>query len=118
MKIYIVRHGETEENLGGILQGHLPGKLTQTGIDQANLLSERLKVEKFACVYSSDLARAKDTANIISKYHTCPVYHVIELRERDLGSFAGKKYEETKFKSIAHIHGDDVETPKKYVYSC
>ncbi|MFQ6617233.1 MAG: histidine phosphatase family protein [Fidelibacterota bacterium] len=40
MKIYLIRHGETEENLRGIVQGHFPGKLTPKGIIQAEKLAE------------------------------------------------------------------------------
>ena len=42
MTLYIVRHGQTEENLERILQGHLPGRLTQEGRMQVKRTAERL----------------------------------------------------------------------------
>lgn len=90
MKLIITRHGETEENVKGIMQGHLPGKLTEKGISQAKKLALRLKDEKIDYIYSSDLARASDTAKEISKFHEgVPIEFVGALRERDIGEFTG-----------------------------
>ncbi len=91
MKIILTRHGETLENKAGIIQGHLPGKLSETGILQAQKLSERLKTEKIDAVYSSDLARAADTAKEILRYHAGKVVvYTKKLREIYLGSWQGK----------------------------
>ncbi|MBU1199082.1 MAG: histidine phosphatase family protein [Nanoarchaeota archaeon] len=91
MKLILTRHGETEENIKKIWQGHLPGKLSKLGIEQAEKVALRLKDEKFDAIYSSDLARSSDTAKIIAKYHKyIPIYFVKELREVDLGSYTGK----------------------------
>lgn len=46
MKLIMARHGQTEENVKKIFQGHLPGKLTKLGEEQAKKLAERLKDEK------------------------------------------------------------------------
>jgi broad specificity phosphatase PhoE len=95
MKLILVRHGETEENKNGILQGHLPGKLTKLGIEQSKKLALRLKDEKIDAIYSSDLARASDTAKEIAKYHQdAPLYFVDKLREKDQGSLTGKLIKE------------------------
>jgi len=92
MKLTVVRHGETIENKKNILQGHLPGRLSDLGKEQAKKLALRLKSEKFDLIYSSDLARAADTAKEIIKYHkNTPIYYVEELRERNLGIYQGKK---------------------------
>lgn len=91
MRLIITRHGETEENKKGIIQGHLPGKLTDLGIEQAKKLSLRLKKEKIDAIYSSDLARASDTAKEIAKFHpNAKLLFVPELREKDQGSISGK----------------------------
>ncbi|MEJ2267962.1 MAG: histidine phosphatase family protein [Nanoarchaeota archaeon] len=83
MKLIIVRHGETEENLKKIWQGHLQGKLTKKGIEQAKKLANRLKDEKLDVIFSSDLDRASDTAKEIAKFHSeVPIYLVEDLRER------------------------------------
>lgn len=91
MKLIITRHGETEENKKGILQGHLPGKLTELGLEQAKKLSLRLKEEKIDAIYSSDLARASDTAKKIAKFHpNAKIFFVQELREKDQRNLSGK----------------------------
>ncbi|MBN1376988.1 histidine phosphatase family protein [Candidatus Woesearchaeota archaeon] len=109
MKLILVRHGETEGNVRGIMQGHLPGKLTKKGIEQAKKLALRLKDEKINAIYSSDLKRASDTAKEIAEYHkNVPLKFVKELREGDIGSFSGKKAEEIKGKP----YPDDAENLK------
>lgn len=98
MKLILTRHGETEENIAGIMQGHLPGKLSDFGIEQAKSLALRLKDEKIDYIFSSDLARSVDTAKEIIKFHSnVPVRFVKELRERNLGEFQGKKKSELGF---------------------
>ena len=91
MKLYLVRHGETLGNRGGIIQGQIPGKLSEDGIIQVNRIAKRLQHEKFDCIYSSDLARAADTARGIHRYHLhTPLVFVKELRERNFGPYEGK----------------------------
>ena len=95
MKLIITRHGETEENVNGIFMGHLPGKLTVKGQEQAKKLAERLKDEKFEIIFSSDLARASDTAKEIAKFHQdIPIYFIEDLRERFMGGAQGKSQKE------------------------
>jgi len=90
MKLIITRHGETEENKIGKLQGHLPGQLSELGKEQARKVAERLKDEKIDYIYSSDLARAADTAKEIVKYHpNTPIQFTQEMREKDLGELTG-----------------------------
>lgn len=92
MRLIIVRHGETIENIKGTSMGHLPGKLSKKGKEQAKKVALRLKNEKIDYIYSSDLARAADTAKEIAKFHkNAPISFVKELRERNLGVFQGKK---------------------------
>jgi len=92
MKLICVRHGETEENIKQIIQGHLQGKLTNDGIEQAKRVAKKLKDKKIDHIYSSDLARARDTAKEIAKFHLkTPIKFVEELRERKLGWLEGKQ---------------------------
>lgn len=93
MKLYIVRHGETHENIKGIAQGHSHGRLTALGRKQAKLLAELLEVVNFNIIYSSDLRRAVDTTMYIKKFQDCKVIYTKQLRERNLGIFNGKKSE-------------------------
>jgi len=98
MRLILTRHGETDDNVYNIIQGHRDTKLNKIGEKQAYLLSERLKNENFDVVYSSDLSRAAHTAKEIMKYHrNIPIYFIKELRERYLGTLEGTKRFESKF---------------------
>ena len=91
MKIYIVRHGQTEENLQRILQGHMPGTLTELGKDQVAKAAEILANNgvKFKCIVSSDLKRALDSAHIIADRLHLPIVPMEILRERYWGKWSG-----------------------------
>jgi len=92
MRLILTRHGETVDNLKGIAQGHLPGKLSAEGKKQARKVALRLKKERLDCIYSSDLARAFDTAQLIANHHKkVPLVKAKDLRETDLKKWAGKK---------------------------
>ncbi len=97
MRLIIVRHGETEGNIKRTLEGHIEGTLTEAGVQQAKRVAERLKTEKIDIIYSSDLERARMTANEIIKNHPdVPVHYVKELRERDYGEATGKARDEVR----------------------
>ncbi len=92
MKLILTRHGETEENKKGIMQGQKIGTLSKKGILQAKKLALRLKGKKIDAVYSSDLARAKNTAKEIMIFHPKTSLHFSKnLRETNLGKYTGKK---------------------------
>jgi broad specificity phosphatase PhoE len=95
MRLILTRHGETIENAEGIRQGHLPGRLSELGKAQAVRLALRLKDERIDAIYSSDLARAADTAKEIAKFHSVPITYTEELREYDNGILKGRKRSET-----------------------
>ncbi len=113
MKLIITRHGETEENKEGIMQGHLPGKLSVTGINQAKKVALRLKDEKIDFIYSSDLARASDTATEIAKHHpNITIKFVEDLRERFLGEWQGKNKKQIT-EHIVGVFPPSVENSEK-----
>ena len=58
MRVYIVRHGETQENKDGIIQGQRDTSLNAVGLEQARLVGEALKGAKLGVAFSSDLSRA------------------------------------------------------------
>lgn len=90
MKLLLVRHGETEANLLGVLQGHTPVPLGDRGIEQAKKLGERLREVRIDAAYSSDLPRAAQTAEEIVKFHNLKVMYTPQLRERSYGVFQGR----------------------------
>lgn len=87
--LFVVRHGETEENKLRILQGHMPGTLTAQGKEQAAAVGVRLAGETFDLMYCSDLQRCKDTAAIMNEALHLPVVYTPLLRERDWGRSTG-----------------------------
>ncbi|MDE7378483.1 MAG: histidine phosphatase family protein [Paraprevotella sp.] len=91
-RIYLVRHGETEENVAGILQGHMPGHLTEHGCRQARELRDRLASIHFDALMCSNLQRCLDTADILNEPHRLQVIPTPLLRERDWGNLTGISY--------------------------
>ena len=97
-QLIIVRHGQTEWNIANIRQGHLDSELTDIGFAQAKALAQRLLSERFSALYSSDLGRAVQTAQIIAEATGHEIITDARLRERHLGIFQGLTSEEMKEK--------------------
>jgi broad specificity phosphatase PhoE len=87
--ILLARHGETDWNLERRVQGHTDRPLNETGRAQAFALADRLSTESLDAVYSSDLARARETAAVIAGRHGLDVIETSDLREKDFGSWEG-----------------------------
>ena len=85
--IYLVRHGETEWNKRGLLQGHTDIELSEDGIRQAHERIEHFKDVPFSAAFSSDLARAKQTAAILTQGRDVPFETTEILRERSWGDW-------------------------------
>lgn len=92
--VYLVRHGETDWNRERRFQGHRDIPLSAAGLIQAERLAQSLKSEVFEAIYSSDLRRALQTAEIIAKEHDLPVKTLKKLRERTVGEWEGLTQEE------------------------
>lgn len=87
--MYIMRHGQTEGNVNGIMQGHVDTPLTELGIQKIKQRAEELRHIKFDAVFSSDLLRAKRTAEIIKLDRDIAHETTALLRERSYGKFDG-----------------------------
>ena len=88
--LYLVRHGETEDNVRQIMQGQTQGELTEHGREQARQVADRLASKPIDAIVSSDLQRAVQTAEIIAEPHGLPINQTTLLRERDWGGFTGR----------------------------
>jgi broad specificity phosphatase PhoE len=88
-KLILVRHGESEWNKTCRIQGHSDPELTELGREQAYLTADRLSGESVKAVYSSDLTRARATAEIIARSHGLDVTVTELLREANLGRWEG-----------------------------
>ncbi|HEY6583413.1 MAG TPA: histidine phosphatase family protein [Gaiellaceae bacterium] len=87
--ILLARHGESDWNQAGRWQGHADRPLTELGREQARALADRLEETELDAVYSSDLARAQETAEIVAATKEVAVTIDPELREVDVGSWSG-----------------------------
>lgn len=104
--LYLVRHGETAHNLSGRIQGQSDSPLTDLGRAQAEALAKRLRSERFDAAYTSDLGRARNTAEIIMSHQKTPVELIDTslLRERCFGVLQGLTSEEIEEKYPADLH--------------
>lgn len=112
LEIYLIRHGLTPWNAEKRFQGHKDIALSDEGIEQAKRTRDRLQDLHFDAVYSSDLQRAYQTAQIIAKPHGIPVTPVPELREIHMGDWEGLTREEVK-QGYANIFSVWRETPTR-----
>lgn len=87
--LYLVRHGETVENVQKVMQGQTPGTLSELGEQQAAHLCEQFCSEAIDMFFSSDLQRAVQTCACIAAPHQAVVHQTPLLRERDWGDFTG-----------------------------
>ena len=93
--VYLVRHGETDYNLGPRYQGQMDIPLNDNGRRQGDLLGQAMKNHHIDEIFSSPLSRAFETGESIAKYHdSVAVTAVHGLEEIDVGVFTGRMVEE------------------------
>lgn len=97
MNLYVVRHGQTDWNIQGFVQGLTDIDLNATGTEQANQLAKNLKDIKFSAIYSSPLKRTINTAKSINKYHSNDIITDTRIIERCFGNFEGTNNLKNKF---------------------
>ncbi len=93
-RLYITRHGETEWNVEGRMQGWKNSNLTQKGIKNAEALGKLLESTEFRAIYSSTSQRAIHTAELIRGNRNITIITDESLREINLGELEGKLKEE------------------------
>ncbi len=94
MELILIRHGETDWNREGKVQGLSDIELNSDGRRQARQLALSLKDANIDRIYSSPLLRARQTAQIINSYHQVPVFLDAGLMEMDQGDFEGLSFRE------------------------
>lgn len=94
MELVIFRHGETDWNVAKKFQGHINIPLNENGFNQAKELAKRIKSKKLDIIYSSDLARAKKTAEIVNELAKVDIIHDARLREKTFGKADGLNHTE------------------------
>lgn len=93
-RILAIRHGETAWNADGRVQGHQDIALNERGREQARALAAALAGEVIDAVYSSDLKRARETAEALALPAGLPVRTDAQLRERTFGRLEGFTFPE------------------------
>ena len=97
MKITAVRHGETTENVEGIIQGQKYGTLSAAGLNQIQQVARKLATDYFDICYSSDLDRCRLTAEAIQLQHPeLTIVYDARLRERDMKPLEGQKFSDVE----------------------
>ena len=89
-RLVLLRHGQTDFNVGGRMQGHLDSMLTETGVEQAAAVAPEIARLMPDRVISSDLRRAVDTADQVAAACGLPVKYDARLRETHLGEWQGR----------------------------
>lgn len=89
MRLLLIRHGQSEGNAAGIIQGHSEFPLTELGRIQAKATAERLAREKVNRIATSPLLRAVQTAESVASALALPIEHEPALREYDMGQASG-----------------------------
>ena len=89
MKLYIIRHGETNWNVEGRLQGRSDTELNENGIRLAKITAEKMKMIPFDLGITSPLKRARATAELILEGHNVPLITDDRLMEISFGSWEG-----------------------------
>ena len=112
MKLILVRHGETDWNAQGRCQGFSDMELSDRGKDQVELLALSLKDEPLDAVYSSDLKRAVETAEVIAGYHGVSVETDKNLREMNQGELEGLTFVDIR-ERYAELLSDWTASPEK-----
>ncbi|MCU0624809.1 MAG: histidine phosphatase family protein [Gemmatimonadaceae bacterium] len=95
-RLIVVRHGQTEWNAAGRIQGHLNSRLDADGRAQAEALAVRLVGEPLAAIYTSDLGRTLETAAPTASSRMMDIVTDPRLRERHLGVFQGLTFAEAE----------------------
>lgn len=96
MRLYLVRHGETESNRLGLALGRDDVPLNERGRWQAERLGRALASEPLAAVYASPLVRALDTARAVAEPHGLTVEIDERLVEMEIGEVDGLSFDEVR----------------------
>lgn len=113
MNIYVVRHGQTNLNKAGLMQGRYDEPLNDVGRAQALEKSKLLKGIKFDAVYSSPLSRAKETAQILSGLSDDEIIKDERIIEVDFGKYERVKYNRQDLNMILYwVYPEIFKCPK------
>lgn len=108
MKVLVTRHGQTEWNVLGKLQGQTDIELNDVGRKQAEEVGKMIQDEKIDLIITSPLKRAKETAEIINKYLNVDIIEDDRIMERRFGKSEGITKEYLRIQKIDYPEIKDV----------
>ena len=109
-RIILIRHGETDWNIEGRWQGQADVALNQTGWRQAQEMAHALEAAGITAIYSSDLLRARQTAQVLADACGLPVHLDSRLREIHQGEWQGMLFSEIQARH-AQAYQDQKQNP-------
>ena len=115
MKVWIIRHGQTDWNKNGKIQGSTDIELNETGIKQAEEVIPTFNEHNFDLIISSTLKRAMKTAQIINREKNVEIIYDKRLIERHCGDYEGTPTtldEEPLFNILTNVSTHNIETVK------
>ena len=95
-KLFLIRHGQSAGNAEGRFGGHGPTPLSELGVRQAETTATLLAKEGITSIHSSDLLRAVQTAEPLSKLTGVPIIQTANFRERNVGVLEGLTFDESR----------------------
>ena len=113
MRLYITRHGQTQWNTEGRLQGWMNSPLTPKGLERAERLRDAIRDIDFDIIYSSDQYRAVKTAEIIKDGKDVEIRQIMELREIGFGLWEGQRLVDINKKYFEEFN-NYMTNPMKY----
>lgn len=96
MRLFIIRHAETDNNQKGIIQGKMNTNISKKGRKQAEKISRKLAKYEIDVVYCSDLKRCRQTIRPYLTMKKTKIHYTMDLRERNYGVFEGKSFKELR----------------------
>lgn len=111
MRLLLVRHGITDQNINQQFSGQSDVPLSELGRHQARAVGHYLAREKLDVIFSSDLQRARDTAREIARHHCLPVLEDPDLREIGMGEWEGLTVAEIQARDLEvwrHVRSDPI----------
>jgi len=127
-KIYLTRHGQTQNNLENRYTGWQDIPLNPHGFDQAQDSAQSIKAKNIDLIISTPLLRARQTAQEFRDILKCPIIVAEQLKERSCGVFTGKTKSDVKeeyavsykdyIKGFTPLEGESIDDVKTRVYTC
>jgi broad specificity phosphatase PhoE len=117
MKLYLIRHGQQKQNWGDDPAMDMPDpELSTLGCQQAELLAYRLAEKNISAIYTSDLKRAVQTAEIVNHHLGLTIQQEPDLREIDMGEVPRKGWNQIaiefpSFYQQFQAHSSDIAYP-------